>query len=172
MLKTLAMTYSKSAQRILDAFRDLVLCTPYDQLTIGNIIDRAGVARSTFYVHFPDKRTLLMHSLEPLLDTFVRCVAHEAQRAEVVEFVEHCWDNRVYGRAILASPAQRAAVSGLAQMLQLRADVPPIDSTALAHGLLGVLARWMGGELAADQEDVVNWLLNQAWEGGKPCNQN
>jgi AcrR family transcriptional regulator len=51
---------------ILDAFLDLLIEKGYESLTIQDIIDRANVGRSTFYLHFPDKEALLVSSIDQL----------------------------------------------------------------------------------------------------------
>ena len=52
---------------ILGAFRDLVLTRGYDPISVRDIVDAAGVGRSTFYEHFDDKDDLFQQSLRPLL---------------------------------------------------------------------------------------------------------
>jgi AcrR family transcriptional regulator len=42
--------------------------TPYTELPIQRIAERAGVARSTFYLHFPDKGRLLIALAEEAVD--------------------------------------------------------------------------------------------------------
>ncbi|MFC5754476.1 TetR/AcrR family transcriptional regulator [Actinomadura rugatobispora] len=42
--------------------------TPYTELPVQRIAERAGVARSTFYLHFPDKSRLLIALAEEAVD--------------------------------------------------------------------------------------------------------
>lgn len=49
-----------------DAFLGLVLEQGYDKTTIQDILDRADVGRSTFYVHFRDKEALLTASFDEM----------------------------------------------------------------------------------------------------------
>ena len=42
-------------EALIDAFIELGSDKPLDKITIGEIADRAGVIRSTFYNHFHDK---------------------------------------------------------------------------------------------------------------------
>ena len=55
---------AKTDRRILrtrdtlgDALVELMHEKPFEEITVQEILDRAGVGRSTFYTHYPDKRT-------------------------------------------------------------------------------------------------------------------
>lgn len=50
-----------------DALRDLVVDNEFDSLTIGEITDRAGLNRATFYLHYSDKTELLDDVFENML---------------------------------------------------------------------------------------------------------
>ena len=49
-----------AAQRLISAAVDLFIEQGYDATTVAQIAERAGVTRSTFFRHFPDKRGLLV----------------------------------------------------------------------------------------------------------------
>src|ERR1700739_3920091 len=51
-----------------DAFLELVIEKGYEKTTIQDILDRADVGRSTFYVHYRDKEALLMASFDEMRD--------------------------------------------------------------------------------------------------------
>jgi AcrR family transcriptional regulator len=51
-----------------DAFLELVNEKGYEKTTIQDILDRADVGRSTFYVHYRDKEALLMASFDGMRD--------------------------------------------------------------------------------------------------------
>lgn len=46
--------------RFGDALIKLVQEKPFDTITVQDILDRADVGRSTFYVHYRDKNDLLL----------------------------------------------------------------------------------------------------------------
>ena len=58
-----------------DAFLALVLEKGYEKITIQDILDRADVGRSTFYVHYPDKEALLMALFDAMRDQLERELA-------------------------------------------------------------------------------------------------
>ncbi len=58
-----------------DAFLELVIENGYEKTTIQDILDRADVGRSTFYVHFRDKEALLTASFDGMRDQLKRELA-------------------------------------------------------------------------------------------------
>ena len=51
---------------LFEAFVDLMIEKGYEAITIQDIIDRANIGRSTFYLHFTDKEQLLLSSIDQL----------------------------------------------------------------------------------------------------------
>src|ERR1017187_7824587 len=51
------------------AFVALIHEKPFEDVTVQNVLDRASVGRSTFYLHFRDKNDLLLSQLEVFLET-------------------------------------------------------------------------------------------------------
>jgi AcrR family transcriptional regulator len=50
-----------------EALGSLIREKPYDRISVTEILDRAKVSRSTFYIHFRDKDELLTSSMRALL---------------------------------------------------------------------------------------------------------
>ena len=50
-----------------EALGSLIREKPYDRITVAEILNRAKVSRSTFYIHFRDKDDLLTSSMRALL---------------------------------------------------------------------------------------------------------
>ncbi|MEU6538405.1 helix-turn-helix domain-containing protein [Streptomyces sp. NPDC047000] len=53
-----------TAIRLVDAALDLFVEQGYDATTVSQIADRAGLTRTTFFRHFPDKREVLFAGQE------------------------------------------------------------------------------------------------------------
>ena len=58
-----------------DAFLALVSEKGYEKITIQDILDRADVGRSTFYVHYRDKEALLIALFDAMRDQLERELA-------------------------------------------------------------------------------------------------
>jgi AcrR family transcriptional regulator len=54
----------RTRQMIEQAFMALVVEKGFQSLSVQDITDRAGINRATFYAHFPDKYSLLDHSIQ------------------------------------------------------------------------------------------------------------
>ncbi|MCL5042120.1 MAG: TetR/AcrR family transcriptional regulator [Gammaproteobacteria bacterium] len=54
----------RTHELLLDTMYQLVLEKDYREITVQDLLDRSGVARSTFYAHFRDKEDLLVAGYE------------------------------------------------------------------------------------------------------------
>src|SRR5690349_22765699 len=60
----------RTRQHLEEACIALILEKGYEAVTIQDILDRANVGRSTFYVHYRDKEDLLMSRFQALQQAF------------------------------------------------------------------------------------------------------
>jgi AcrR family transcriptional regulator len=58
----------RTRNMLLDAFLDLMIEKGYEAITVQDVIDRANIGRSTFYLHFTDKENLLSSSIGQLME--------------------------------------------------------------------------------------------------------
>src|SRR5215475_2849849 len=54
----------RTCQRLGNALLHLILEKPYEKVTLQEVLARASVGRSTFYLHYRDKNDLLLSQLE------------------------------------------------------------------------------------------------------------
>jgi AcrR family transcriptional regulator len=66
---------------------DLFTEQGYDATTVAQIAERAGVTKSTFFRHFPDKRELLVAGQEVLSRLLAEGVAEAPETASPLEAV-------------------------------------------------------------------------------------
>jgi len=74
-------------ERLVVAAVDLFFEQGYDATTVAQIADRAGITKSTFFRHFPDKRELLVAGQETLSRLLVEGIAAAAVNATPLEAV-------------------------------------------------------------------------------------
>ena len=150
---------------IFDAFRDLVLSQRYDAIRTSDIIEGAGVGRSTFYDHFKSKDDVLLTSIEPLFATLADISAGTAARHDVFFVLEHFWAQRAFARVIFRGDVYERLTRKLADMIceRLQEDDPAqrtLSATADAHGRLGVIRAWLLGDFSMSADDLTDEFLS------------
>ena len=66
MEKSMDRRQTKTREAIFQAFTDLLAKKRFNQITVGEIIEKANVGRATFYAHFETKDFLLKEFCEEL----------------------------------------------------------------------------------------------------------
>ncbi|MFD8784782.1 TetR/AcrR family transcriptional regulator [Kitasatospora sp. NPDC059599] len=169
-------------ERLVVAAVDLFTEQGYDATTVAQIAERAGVTKSTFFRHFPDKRELLVAGQETLSRLLAEGIADAPGDASPLEAVaaglERASTAMGPGSRELA-PRLKAAVAASAELQErdtlktvslaaamttalIARGVP--DPTAALAGELGVLAFKRGyAEWAEDdrgaEDDLAGYTL-------------
>ncbi len=174
MIDPMARWQPGARERLVTAAVDLFVEQGYDATTVAQIAERAGVTKSTFFRHFPDKRELLVAGQETLSRLLAEGIAEAPVDAGPLQAVaaglQRASDsmgpaNRELGPRLKAAVAastelqERDALksvgmaAAMAEALAVR-GVP--DPTAQLAAELGVLAfkrgyaAWSGGGDADD----------------------
>jgi AcrR family transcriptional regulator len=161
-------------ERLVVAAVDLYAEQGYDNTTVAQIAERAGVTKSTFFRYFPDKRELLVAGQETLSQLLVEGIAEAPDDASPLDAVKAGLErassamgqmNRDLGPRLKAAVAasaelqERDALKSVGMAAAMTAalvarGVP--DATAQLAGELGVLAFkrgyavWSEGDRNAD----------------------
>ncbi|MBB6628222.1 TetR/AcrR family transcriptional regulator [Nocardioides sp. KIGAM211] len=157
-------------ERIVVAAVDLFTEQGYDDTTVAQIAERAGITKSTFFRHFPDKRELLAAGQETLSRLLAEGIADAPAGASPLEAVaagltrasdEMGPTNRELGPRISAAVAastelqERAVLKnvGLAaamtEALLARGTTDPVAHLAAELGVLAFkrgFAEWSEGD--------------------------
>ena len=174
----------RTHQRLGLALIELILEKPIHQVTVQEVLDRASVGRSTFYLHFRGTDDLLLSQLEGFLETMSTAlsVRHEKSDrvAPVAEMFAHIGgQNRVY-RALSDSGrlhdffdlAQGYFARGIERRLTESRRLPKLpqrELAARAHALAGSLLsllRWWLDRGGNDPPDAMDQLFHRmVWNG-------
>ena len=95
---------ARTRQALLDAFFRLVLERDYEQITIADIVRRAGVGRSTLYEHFANKDGILTVSLRGPFSVLAETVREPDNTERLARVLTHFWANRSITGACLEGP--------------------------------------------------------------------
>lgn len=99
----------RQRQAIVDALRELLIEHPFDELTIGQIADRAGVTRQGFYLYFDSKSaalTIAVLEASAELDHTIETVGPRAHGESVEEFLR-----RLLSAGMVTNEHQRGVIA-------------------------------------------------------------
>ncbi|MFE5735664.1 TetR/AcrR family transcriptional regulator [Streptomyces celluloflavus] len=169
-------------ERLVVAAVDLFTERGYDATTVAQIAERAGVTKSTFFRHFPDKRELLVAGQETLSRLLTEGIAEAPGRATPLEAVAAGLERASSAMGPVnreLAPRLKAAVAASAE-LQERDTLKTVslaaamtaalaarglpDPTAALASELGVLAfkrgfaRWSEGDRDG-KDELAGYVL-------------
>src|SRR6202162_4384683 len=97
----------RTCERLGSALLALILEKPIDDVTVQEVLDRAGVGRSTFYLHYRDKDDLLLSQLEKFLETMSTALSIRKEESHrvvpVAELFAHIGNQNKLYRALADS---------------------------------------------------------------------
>ena len=184
-----AKPHPKVDRRILrtrDALGDALVALmhekSFDDITVQDVLDRAGVGRSTFYVHYRDKDDLLMSDVEDFLEMVSRALqrqnASPKRLLPVEEFFAHLRDMREFHAALLRSRkindvwalGRGVLARSIEERLQMAGlEMEPAQRSAQAHALAGsffsLLDWWIDKGMKADPKEMDELFHRMAWRG-------
>jgi AcrR family transcriptional regulator len=157
-----AASTQATRRRILDAARELWLERWYDEMTLRELADRAGVALQTVVNHFGSKDGVMAAALEQGLpeEWMTRATARPGEIAAAVELLVA--DYEVTGDALIRTLALEGRITAVRPVLELgrrahRTWVEHVFPAALA-GLSGE-ARTRRLDLLVCAADLYTWKL-------------
>lgn len=162
----------------------LVVEKGYAAITIQDIVDRANVSRTTFYLHFRDKDELLFISMEELYDGLVMMMQEWSagdrldQMAVDSSDFQHVADHADFYRAMLSDkgslPFLLRVKAYLARVIQehgLEVFLPPDTGISIplhyvAHFLagaeIGLISRWLETGLQESPDEMARIMCRLA----------
>ena len=167
-----------------DALVQLMHEKPFDAITVQEVLERAGVARSTFYAHFRDKDDLFFSDAD---EFFERLSMHLSSAGEpstrvapVRELFAHVADMRPFHAALVASGKihdTMALLEGhLARGIERRLSELPgtreadpawraIAARCHAGALRSLLTWWVGSRDPVTPEELDEQFHALVWNG-------
>lgn len=157
---------TRTRRALHEALIGLILEKGYDAITIGDIVDRADVGRSTFYAHFVDKDALLLGGFEALPTLRVDRPrgsaggSGEALFEFSLEMFRHADDERRLFRALVGQRSGALVQRQLDRMLSdlVRADLEQLGPAVGADRALEVVVRFV----VSAYMGLLTWWLEQS----------
>jgi AcrR family transcriptional regulator len=153
-------------------------------VTVQDVLDRARVGRSTFYLHFRDKDDLLMSQLEMFLETMstVLCLRKERSNrvVPVAEMFAHIGNQNKLYRVLSDSGhlkeffdlAEGYFARGIERRLVESGRLPKVPqrelaarASALSGSLLSLLRWWLDRGEKESPEAMDEMFHRMVWSG-------
>lgn len=167
-----------------DALVTLMLEKPFDDITIQEVLDRAGVGRSTFYSHFSDKDDLLLSDAEEFFEAISMALSVHGDKSDrvfpVKEFFKHVGEMREFFAALVTSGkvhenlelARGHFARGIARRLSELPRAQTIaesdrSAIAFAHAglLLSLLTWWIDHGMKESADKMDELFHRMVWSG-------
>ncbi len=167
------------AERVRTKLRDAALALaherPVDQLTVADIVDRAGVSRQVFYQHFGDRDDAIAYAFTVAFAAAAGDIAGDA-RARILALFDFAAEHRAMYRNVvpsavtlrvvaafreeLAPACEQIAAEGMRAVTDIAGLTPESVSRFLVGGFIEVLRSWMEDQDATDLRGRVGAALD------------
>ena len=172
-----------------DALVALMQEKPFDTITVQDVLDRAHVSRSTFYLHYSDKDDLLMSDAEEFFEAISMALSAHGDKSDrvfpVQEFFIHLSDVQPFYKALVKSGKfqenMELARGHFARGIERRLSelpraqiIPPNERSAIAFthagALLSLLTWWLDRGMRETPVEMDALFHRMVWNGvsGKP----
>ncbi len=184
----------RTCERLGSALVALIQERPIDDVTVQDVLDRASVGRSTFYLHYRDKDDLLLSQLEKFLETMSTALSLRKEESHrvvpVAELFAHIGSQKKLYRALADSDrlndffdlAQGYFARGIEQRLReskrlsnFRLSEPRLSklpqrelaarASALAGSLLSLLRWWLDRGAKESPHAMDELFHRMVWNG-------
>jgi AcrR family transcriptional regulator len=174
----------RTRDQLGDALVELLVQKRFDHITVQDVLDRAGVSRSTFYTHYRDKNDLFLSDAEEFFQGMATALSRFGDKSERVAPVEelfaHVTEVRPFYNALVESGrmhdvmelGQEHFARGIEQRLKEMpgaATIPRERRGAIAHGLAGslfsLLTWWVQHGMTPSPEEMDQMFHRLVWTG-------
>jgi AcrR family transcriptional regulator len=174
----------RTHERLGSALLALIVERPIDEVTVQQVLDRASVGRSTFYLHYRDKDDLLLSQLEGFLETMSTALSARNEESHrvvpVAELFAHIGNQNKLYRALADSVrlhdffdlAQGYFARGIERRLTedgRLSNLPQRElaarASALAGSLLSLLRWWLDRGEKESPRAMDDLFHRMVWSG-------
>jgi AcrR family transcriptional regulator len=167
------------AERVRALLRDAAFALahegPVDEITVGDLVARAGVSRQVFYQHFADRDDAVANAIAVAFAEAAADIVGDA-RSRIVRLFDFAAEHReAYRNVVPSAVTQRVVAAFRAELLPACQEiaalgmpvvgrVADVDRDAVSRFLVGgfqeVLRSWMEEPHATDLRSRVTGALN------------
>ena len=176
---------SRTRDTLGDALVELIHEKTFDEITVQDVLDRAGVGRSTFYAHYRDKQDLFLSDVEDFFELMsgllTRHNASLRRVAPVAELFAHLSQARDFYSALVSSGKVNDVLElgrgYFARSIEDRLRMADVgigddDRKAVAFGLSGnlfaLLEWWIDHGMTQSPGDMDALFHRMVWSWMEP----
>lgn len=174
----------KTRGRLVTALVALLQEKPLEKISLQELLDRADVGRSTFYLHYRDKEDLVLCMFEDGLEMWSTILSRNREKslrvAAVAEYFAHVRSAKKFYRALMDSGRLQSyfdlAEGYFARGIERRLTeskkltrLSALELRARSHGLAGslnALLKWWMDHGAKQSPETMDGLFHRmVWKG-------
>lgn len=174
----------RTRERLGMALLELMLNKPFERVTVQDVLNRARVGRSTFYLHFRDKNDLLLSQLERFLEFMSTLLIQRKEKSvrvmPVEEMFAHILEQKNLYHALKDSGrledffelAQGYFTRGIVQRLTVSGRLSNMQktelearATVLAGSLIALLRWWLDRGTKESARSMDEMFHGMVWKG-------
>ena len=181
--------YFNTARRMDNAFLELMETKDFEYITVKEICEKAGVNRSTFYLHYETIGDLLAECVENMNKQFsmyfnenLLDFQHNIRTATLeqlflitpeylIPYLTYIFEHKTVFRVVLENPQVMQADKTYASLFSdifnpilERYSVPPKEREYMLsfyiEGLMGIIKRWLLSECIESADEIAKIMMN------------
>lgn len=161
----------RTRKALKSAFIELTLTRGYDAVTVEDIVGRADIGRSTFYMHYAGKEEILTQTMRTPSSPLAGIVGGRTPPETLLPILSHFREQRKINRAFFVSPMRPIWVRCLAELIEPRLAALARETRArpvvpqrlialhIAEAQLALVANWLMGNAACSAEALAEALV-------------
>jgi len=157
---------------------------PFDEVTVQQVLDRAGIGRSTFYEHYAGKDDLFLSDVEEFFEMMATTLERRGEKSNRVmplrEMLAHLLDVQPFFRALMASgkvhDVMELGRGHFARGIERRLETLPegrkigslergLMANAFAGGAVALMFWWTREKRNTTPEEVDEIFHRMVWRG-------
>ncbi|WAH38026.1 TetR/AcrR family transcriptional regulator [Alicyclobacillus dauci] len=163
----------RTRRLLIDALIELIVDEGYDAVTVREIVRKAEVNRSTFYLHFRDKQDIFAYMGDELLKQLAESVRNPTFTFEsalrdynnskrpitsAVTLFKHVQKYAALYRTMLVERDFREHVTQCISTEILRYSTSPSEAAFGSNGIVGLIIYWLQTGMKESVEEMSLWL--------------
>jgi len=154
------------------ALKDLLKTTPYQKISIKDIMAHAEYRRQTFYDHFTDKEDLIVWIYQQELTELVEhFITYDHWTVIIKRLVDYFKKNKIFYQktllhsyefdAELAKQLQHFISHLLSQQANLKIESKTQTASFYSFGITGTIKNWLYTDCSSDTLIITTQITNQ-----------